>query len=977
MPQFPASIDLSTLDGITGFKLNGEEVGDQSGISVAAGDVNGDGFADVIVGAYFASPNGALYAGATYVVFGQASGFAATIDLSTLDGSTGFRLSGEAAGDRSGFRARAGDINGDGFADVIVGAFAADSTAGASYVVFGKASGFAADVDLSSLDGTTGFKLSGVAAGDYSGISVASAGDVNGDGFADVIVGAYNASPNGIATGAGYVVFGQASGFAANIDLSSLNGTNGFTLSGEAAGDLAGCSVNPAGDVNGDGFADLIIGAKFADANGSDSGATYIVFGTASGFAANIDLSSLDGTNGFKLSGEAAGNQSGRQVASAGDVNGDGFADVIVGAFAADAAYVVFGKASGFAANIDLSSLDGTNGFKLTGVNAGEYTGFSVATAGDVNGDGFADVIIGAPLASPNGDPLAGASYVVFGKASGFAATIDLSTLDGTNGFLIAGEPGFDLSGNAVASAGDLNGDGFADVAVGAPFSNAQTGASYVVFGKFPDTAVNRTGTVASQTLAGGDFDDTLAALGGHNDTMSGGLGNDTYVVDGLSDVVTEAAIAGTDEVRTALASYSLAAIANVENLTGTAATGQTLTGNGGNNTITGNVGNDILDGGAGNDSMLGGQGNDSYRVDSASDVVTETAGGGFDTVVATADYAMPADVEALYMKGTGLTGTGSGGADTLLSARSGGANTLVGLGGNDLYYVSHTDDTVTETGGGGFDTVSAIVDYTMPADVEALYMNGSDLTGTGSAAADTLLSTGGANTLVGLGGNDVYYVNHTGDNVTETAGGGYDTVAATVSYTMPAEVEALYLIGTGLTGTGSAGADVLLSAPGGGANTLVGLGGDDLYYVNHTGDTVTEAASGGYDTVVATVDYTMPANVEALYLIGAGLIGTGSAGADTLITVGANTLAGSAGNDTFVFMSGQANGATVDDFDGQGAAPGDTLIFSGFGTRAQGADFTPLGGNTWQIHSGLDAHNETIILSNGASIDASDFVFV
>jgi hypothetical protein len=139
----------------------------------------------------------------------------------------------------------------------------------------------------------------------------------------------------------------------------------------------------------------------------------------------------------------------------------------------------------------------------------------------------------------------------------------------------------------------------------------------------------------------------------------------------------------------------------------------------------------------------------------------------------------------------------------------------------------------------------------------------------------------------------------------------------------------------------------------------------------------VTEAASGGYDTVVATVDYTMPANVEALYLIGAGLIGTGSAGADTLITVGANTLAGSAGNDTFVFMSGQANGATVDDFDGQGAAPGDTLIFSGFGTRAQGADFTPLGGNTWQIHSGLDAHNETIILSNGASIDASDFVFV
>src|SRR5262249_15249375 len=165
---------------------------------------------------------------------------------------------------------------------------------------------------------------------------------------------------------------------------------------------------------------------------------------------------------------------------------------------------------------------------------------------------------------------------------------------------------------------------------------------------------------------------------------------------------------------------------------------------------------------------------------------------------------------------------------------------------------------------------------------------------------------------------------------------------------------------GSGLTGTGSAGADTLLSI--GGANTLVGLGGDDLYCVNHTGDSVTETAGGGYDTVVATVDYTMPANVEALYLIGTGLTGTGSAGDDTLITVGANTLTGSAGNDSFVFFAGAANGATV--VDGRGAAQGDTLIFSGFGSAAQGASFTSLGHDQWQIHSGLDAHNETITFS-------------
>ena len=145
--------------------------------------------------------------------------------------------------------------------------------------MFGQASGFAANIDLSTLDGTTGFRLSGAAADDYSGISVASAGDVNGDGFADLIVGAHGADPHGSDSGASYVVFGKASGFAANIDLSSLDGTTGFKLSGVAADDQSGCSVASAGDVNGDGFADLIVGARFADADGSNSGASYVVFG--------------------------------------------------------------------------------------------------------------------------------------------------------------------------------------------------------------------------------------------------------------------------------------------------------------------------------------------------------------------------------------------------------------------------------------------------------------------------------------------------------------------------------------------------------------------------------------------------------------------------------------------------------------------------------------------------------------------------
>jgi len=623
MPQFPAIIELSRLDGTNGFKISGVATGDNSGFSVAsAGDVNGDGFADMIVGSPFASATGS-FSGASYVIFGRASGSATNVDLSSLDGANGFKLSGAEAFDRIGASvASAGDVNGDGFADVIVTSFIADinsSLSRISYVVFGKKAGFAANLDLGSLNGSNGFRLG-------RGSSVASPGDVNGDGFDDVMTG-------------GRVVFGKAGGFAQDIDLSSLDGSNGFALGGT----FSITHMASVGDVNGDGFDDVMIGVPPANrAYDYYMGASYVVFGKESGFEANINLRSLNGSDGFRVSSGGASGQ------SAGDVNGDGFDDMVV---LRGSASVLFGKPAGFSEN-DINNLDGTNGFSL-----GVFR--DVASAGDVNGDGFDDVIVG------HQSDRAGAGYVVFGKASGFAASIDLSSLDGSNGFRLTDVAHKTLAGVSVASAGDVNDDGFADLIIGAPRADPhgeRSGASYVVYGRAPDSAVDRTGTAASQTLAGGAFDDSLSGLSG-DDMLYGNGGNDL------------------------------------------------LRGGTGNDRLKGGTGSDELNGGAGADVMEGGDGDDTYVVDNALDVVVET-GTGYDRLSTSVNVALTANQAIDFLNGRGtadlaLAGNqlnnsvwGSAGNDTVAGA--GGADILRGKGGNDTLFGGKGNDTLE--GGDGAD---------------------------------------------------------------------------------------------------------------------------------------------------------------------------------------------------------------------------------------------------------------------------------
>ena len=272
-------------------------------------------------------------------------------------------------------------------------------------------------------------------------------------------------------------MFGTAAGFDASLDLAALDGANGFRVDGVNP-DYIGSSVAGAGDVNGDGFDDLIVGAPTA--NGT-YGASYVVFGTAAGFGPSLDLASLDGTNGFRLDGVSP-DYFGTSVSGAGDVNGDGIDDLIIGARNerddVGAGYVVFGSSAGFGAGLDLAALDGTNGFRVDGIVSGDY-GVAVAGAGDINGDGVGDLIMG--IYADNSLTGRVESYVVFGSKMGFEAVVDLAAIDAESGFRIEGNASrlSYFHRVAVAGAGDVNGDGVDDLAVGAP----NTSESYVVFG--------------------------------------------------------------------------------------------------------------------------------------------------------------------------------------------------------------------------------------------------------------------------------------------------------------------------------------------------------------------------------------------------------------------------------------------------------------------------------------------------------------
>lgn len=440
--------------------LTGEATTNYAGYSVdSAGDVNNDGLMDVVVGAYQNTNGGGTLAGAAYLVLGGASG---AVGLAGADAI----LTGETARDNAGISvAGIGDFDNDGYDDLAVGATGYDSgaasTAGAAYIAYGPLSG---TVSLSAAT-----RYTGSAAYDSAGGALAGAGDTNNDGYTELLVGAQGTDGGGTGSGGAFLLLGGPSATGG-----ALSGASAVFV-GEDAQDAAGAGLAGGGDYDGDGLDDVVIGATGDDTGASNGGAAYLILGPISG---TVDLSAAD----QKVYGATADDALGGGLALSGDLDGDGYSDLAVGAPQNDSAATNAGLACVFLGGTpttarSLSTADGC----YTGATSADSAGQTVRFMGDVDNDGMDELLIGAHAA----DSSVGASgvvYLVLG-ASTLSGTTSLSSAEA----IIEGASAYDYAGYSVAGVGDFFGDGRMAVMIGAygnDSAGSSAGAAYVLSGQ-------------------------------------------------------------------------------------------------------------------------------------------------------------------------------------------------------------------------------------------------------------------------------------------------------------------------------------------------------------------------------------------------------------------------------------------------------------------------------------------------------------
>jgi len=537
--------NIANFENVIAF--TGLNNGDGLGYDVSnIGDFNGDGIEDISFSATYATTvnnqNEIIEeSGQIYVVFAEEGSDYSNVDLNQLgqiNGLKGFRIPGPNSFDRFGYGGGKGigDINGDGFDDLIISSPYPDPNvpddfeppsnnvangfaSGVSHIIFGKPN-MPAVLDVNMLNGSNGFSITGTHYYENVGTHAGSAGDFNNDGLDDFYVTADDSSISGESVGALFLIYGKRSAYQASYiahqfgteDALVIVGENSANNSSTGGGDNLGITAAPLNDINGDGISDLLIGASHANNN---FGAGYVIFGSNNNIKGAVDttvnyqhfssrpnytmyelhqentfkilnVAKLDGTNGFEINGSTNNGGLGNTTGDAGDLNNDGINDLLIGGYlesSTGACYIIYGQPNGnfnvdANGDINVNNITTTTGLKIYGEKPIDFFGYSANSIGDFNGDFIEDIAIGAIFTDSPGKSNAGSVYIIYGQDGGFAnATLNVSTLNSTNkGFRLDGETEKAWLGFSVDGLVDLNGDSYKEIIVGSEF------------GRVPDT---------------------------------------------------------------------------------------------------------------------------------------------------------------------------------------------------------------------------------------------------------------------------------------------------------------------------------------------------------------------------------------------------------------------------------------------------------------------------------------------------------